>query len=190
MPISSTLGDLHDICQGAIDEAATAHPDCTFELLCGGDTIGDFDGARLSQVLSNLLNNAAQYRSDQKPVTLKASSNKTEWNITVTNFGREIPREFQRAIFDPLVQLSVSADQKGPATTSLGLGLFIAREITVAHGGLISVESSKKMVRYSPFRYRAHLIQGSKAAGSPSLRDWEQILTSGQAVQTTITDEP
>ncbi|WP_363506343.1 sensor histidine kinase [Burkholderia sp. LMU1-1-1.1] len=61
--------------------------------------------------------------------------------MTVTNFGREIAQESLRAIFDPLVQLSVSSEQKGPMNTSLGLGLFIAREITVAHGGTIGVES-------------------------------------------------
>lgn len=144
MPVAPSLGDLRDICQAAVDEAAAAHPDCEFLLTCGAETIGDFDGPRLSQVFSNLLNNAAQYRSDRKPVAIDARGDKSEWKITVTNFGREISAQAQRAIFNPLVQLPVSNDQKGPVSTSLGLGLFIAREITVAHGGSISVESSAK----------------------------------------------
>lgn len=144
MPISPTLADLRDICEHAIEEARAAHPDCEFVLRCDGETIGDFDAPRLSQVFSNLLNNAAQYRSDKKPVTLAAKGGKTEVVVTVTNFGREIASASLRAIFDPLVQLSVASDQKGPATTSLGLGLFIAREITVAHGGTIGVESDAK----------------------------------------------
>jgi signal transduction histidine kinase len=77
-------------------------------------------------------------------VTLATEGSKSEVVVTVTNFGREIAPESLRSIFDPLVQLSVSSDQKGPASTSLGLGLFIAREITEAHGGSISVESSAK----------------------------------------------
>jgi signal transduction histidine kinase len=99
------LGDLRDICQAAL-----------------GDTIGDFDGPRLAQVFSNLLNNAAQYRSDAQPVVIDPQGSKKEWIVTVTNFGSEISVESQRAIFDLLVQLPVSSDQKGPATTSLGPG--------------------------------------------------------------------
>jgi signal transduction histidine kinase len=144
MPIAPSLADLRDICQAAVDEATTAHPECEFLLKSEGETIGDFDAPRLSQVFSNLLNNAAQYRSGKKPVTLALRSEPTEMIVTVTNFGREISTESMRAIFDPLVQLSVSSDQKGPATTSLGLGLFIAREITLAHGGLIGVTSDAK----------------------------------------------
>lgn len=144
MPVCPSLGDLHDICETAVDEAREAHPDCEFKLISEGETIGDFDGPRLSQVFSNLLNNAAQYRSEQKPVTLKVEGSSNNFTVTVTNFGRQIASESLQAIFDPLVQLSVSSDQKGPASTSLGLGLFIAREITLAHGGEIKVDSSDK----------------------------------------------
>lgn len=144
MPVSPTLGDLRDICSQSVEEASAAHPDCKFELACHGETLGDFDGPRLAQVFSNLLNNAAQYRSGEKPVALRVSSSKCDFTVTVTNFGREIPPESLRAIFDPLVQLSPATDQKGPASTSLGLGLFIAREITLAHGGTIAVESNTK----------------------------------------------
>lgn len=144
MPISPNLGDLRDICQASVDEASAAHPECAFQLSSQGETIGDFDGPRLSQVFSNLLNNAAQYRSDEKPVTLAVKGGSRVLTVTVTNFGGEIASESLRAIFDPLVQLSVSSGQKGPASTSLGLGLFIAREITVAHGGSIDVESSAR----------------------------------------------
>lgn len=141
MPISASLGDLRDICQAALDEAATAHPECGFQLACHGDTIGDFDGPRLSQVFSNLLNNAAQYRGDARPVKLDVKEHGTGYTITVTNHGHPIAASSLRSIFDPMVQLAVTREQKGPASTSIGLGLFIAREITVAHGGTIDVQS-------------------------------------------------
>jgi signal transduction histidine kinase len=142
MPIAPSLADMRDICQATMDETSAAHPDCDFKLTCEGEMLGDFDGPRLSQVLSNLLNNAAQYRSGATPVIVAAKGDDKEMILTVTNFGREIPPQSLRAIFDPLVQLSVSGDQKGPSSTSLGLGLFIAREITVAHGGRIAVASN------------------------------------------------
>ena len=141
MPIFRGLGDLRDIAQASIDEAATAHPECAFQLSCHGDTIGDFDGPRLSQVFSNLLNNAAQYRGDARPVELDVTEQGDAYTITVTNYGHPIAPNSLRSIFDPLVQLSVSGAQKGPASTSIGLGLFIAREITIDHGGTIDVQS-------------------------------------------------
>ena len=65
--------------------------------------------------------------------------------VQVRNLGPVIPAASLKAIFDPLVQLSVTeGEQKGAPTSSLGLGLFIAREITTAHCGTVTAESSKE----------------------------------------------
>ena len=104
--------------------------------------IGDFDAARLAQLFSNLLNNAAQYRTDDQPVTITACGDADTAVVQVKNFGRQIPEASLKSIFDPLVQLAISDDQKAPNATSIGLGLFIAREIASAHGGTIGAESS------------------------------------------------
>lgn len=103
--------------------------------------IGDFDAPRLAQLFSNLLNNAAQYRSDDQPVTITACGDADTAVVQVTNFGRQIPAASLQAIFDPLVQLAMSDEHKAPNATSIGLGLFIAREIASAHGGTIGAES-------------------------------------------------
>jgi signal transduction histidine kinase len=142
IPIRPALADIGEICQTALDDAAASHPDCEFKLKVSGETIGDYDAPRLAQVFSNLLNNAAQYKGPKHPVTISACGDKEATIVQVTNFGPRIPQAALVAIFDPLVQLSVATDQKGPASTSLGLGLFIAREITLSHGGTIAVESS------------------------------------------------
>lgn len=63
--------------------------------------------------------------------------------VEVRNFGPIIPLESLKAVFDPLVQLEVVEGQPGRPATSLGLGLFIAQEITKAHGGSISVRSDQ-----------------------------------------------
>ena len=104
--------------------------------------IGDFDAARLAQLFSNLLNNAAQYRSDDQPVSITACGDADTAVVQVKNFGRQIPEASLKSIFDPLVQLAISDDHKAPNATSIGLGLFIAREIASAHGGTIGAESS------------------------------------------------
>ena len=144
IPIHPALADIVEICQSALEGASAAHPDCDFQLEMAGERIGDYDTARLAQVFSNLLNNAAQYKGDKHPVTISTFGDDEATIVKVKNFGPEIPRASLTAIFDPLVQLSVADEQKGPANTSMGLGLFIAREITKAHGGTIDVESSEE----------------------------------------------
>jgi signal transduction histidine kinase len=140
MPISPMLGDMLEICQAAVADASAAHPNCPFELQSVGEMIGDFDSPRLEQVISNLLSNAAQYRGNKHPVSIVATGDADTITVQVTNFGAEIPPGSLKAIFDPMVQLSVNEHQ-GRARTSMGLGLFIAREITLAHGGTIAAES-------------------------------------------------
>lgn len=57
------------------------------------------------------------------------------------NYGTPIPEEAIGTIFDPLVR---SADEElGQPSTSLGLGLFIVKEVVTAHGGAIEVSSSE-----------------------------------------------
>ena len=146
MPIRLALADMQEICQAALDDASAAHPECAFELKVSGDLMGDFDSARLQQVFSNLLNNAAQYCARNHPVTMLADGKDGMLSVRVKNHGPDIPAASLTAIFDPMVQLAVDAQQKGRAPTSLGLGLFIAREITVAHGGTITVESGSGTV--------------------------------------------
>ena len=144
IPLNLCRDDMRDICQAAMDDAQAGHPDCPFELEASGNLFGSFDTTRLQQLFSNLLNNAAQYRADSHPVTLTAQGDADTVTVHVCNRGPVIPAHSLQAIFDPLVQLSVEEDkQQGAPASSLGLGLFIAREITSAHGGTITAESNE-----------------------------------------------
>ncbi|WP_029526054.1 sensor histidine kinase [Polaromonas glacialis] len=144
IPLTLLPENMADICQAALDDAQAGYPDCPFELEASGDLSGAFDSARLQQLFSNLLNNAAQYRDDTRAVTITALGEADSITIQVCNHGPVIPAPSLQAIFDPLVQLSVEAGlQEGAPSSSLGLGLFIAREITTAHGGTITVASNE-----------------------------------------------
>lgn len=143
IPIVRHQTDVQDICQAAIDEVRLAYPECQFELNTSGVLEGAFDIARLKQALINLLTNAVQYRAKNHPVKVLASEEQEALLIQVQNQGPVIPQDSLQAIFNPLVQLAGDGHQEGRPSTSLGLGLFIARKITEAHSGAITAESSE-----------------------------------------------
>lgn len=142
MPMAPASADMGDIVQAALHNAASAHPDCVFELHSHGNLSGFFDDVRLQQVVVNLLANAAQYRAKGTNVVLNVAGHLEEVVLSVTNFGPAIPAESLETIFSAMVQLPVEGEQPGRPRTSLGLGLFIARETALAHGGSIQVAST------------------------------------------------
>ena len=141
IPIAAEMMDMMEICQPAMENARAVHPACPFEFAGTGDLRARFDRHRMQQVLSNLLNNAAQYRDQSAPVVMTAAGEADAVVVTVQNHGQLIPPEARQAIFDPLVRLPDDDGGNGRSLRSIGLGLFIAREITVGHDGTLEVES-------------------------------------------------
>jgi len=141
MPMAFADSDMLDICHAAVIDASAVHAHCSFVVNAKEPVLGCFDQIRLQQVFTNLLNNAAQYRGDEMPVTMTLSSDADSATISIQNSGALIPKEAIDAIFDPMVQLAIVPEQRERATTSLGLGLYIAKKIAEAHDGSIGVES-------------------------------------------------
>lgn len=132
--------DLLDMCQWAIEDANASHPRAEFKLHALGELIGEFDQARLQQLLTNLANNAAQYGAPGKPIIVEIVGETDRLLIHVRNEGPAIPGDALSTLFSSLVQLPTQECQARPRS-SLGLGLFIAKQIAVAHGGNIQVRS-------------------------------------------------
>jgi len=142
IPVKPKALDMAALCREAVDDARAAHPGCDFEFRSAGDLACNVDAPRLRQVLCNLLNNAAQYSARDRVVSLSAHGFAEAVAVQVRNFGSVIPADSITSIFDPLVQLKPDPQDRVRANTSIGLGLFIAREITLAHGGTIEATSS------------------------------------------------
>lgn len=119
------------------------YPHAKFIFKASGDTTGNLDDARLHQVFSNLLINAAHYGSKEHAIHISVTSETDTLVVEVMNRGIPIPAESLASIFSPMVQLTKDTPQDDRPATSLGLGLYIAREISEAHGGTIEVISTE-----------------------------------------------
>ena len=145
IPILREAANMDTICRTALDEVQSANPDAILNFESSGDLNGHFDPARFQQVLSNLLNNAVKYGESGSPVLLSARSETESITVQVKNSGNTIPSESLEIIFNPLIQLSSDKSNPNPRLTdSIGLGLFIAREIVKGHNGTVEVKSSEK----------------------------------------------
>lgn len=95
------------------------------------------DGKRLAQLFSNLLANALNYSPPDSIVEVNAFSTAQEFNLCVSNIGKQIPEAAMERLFQPFSRGEVEPNQKG-----LGLGLYIASEIANAHSGTLDVSST------------------------------------------------
>lgn len=96
------------------------------------------DRARLTQVLSNLLSNAAKFSPAGGTIRLEASTDDVRVRISVIDHGLGIPEGFKSNIFSKFAQADASATRKKSGT---GLGLNIAKSLVELMGGKIGFDS-------------------------------------------------
>jgi signal transduction histidine kinase len=140
MPISPAPVDLKAVGCEVAAEIQAANPARRITCDAHGDLTLFADDARLRQVLSNLLGNAVQHGSSDAPVTLSLAGEGADVVLSVHNGGAPIPADLIPTIFDPLVRANVAPTRR---QGSIGLGLYIVREIVTAHGGSVDVTSSE-----------------------------------------------
>lgn len=134
------------LCTRVAREVEAAFPDSRIELTQEGDMQGRWDEHRVAQALSNLMSNAIKYGAADAPVSVALDGTAAdEVVVAVHNQGAEIPPETLESLFQPLVR----GETGDPTGTSLGLGLFIVREIAIAHGGAVEVDSSDQGTTFS-----------------------------------------
>lgn len=142
LPVRRAPVHLGPVLRQAVEELEALHPGRSLALRCSGELEGSFDGARLAQMLSNLVSNAIQHGDAASPVDIAVDGAHDTLSITVRNQGPPIPPALHAQIFRPLLRNAVPRDPHQAASSGLGLGLFIAREIARAHGGQIRLDSS------------------------------------------------
>jgi signal transduction histidine kinase len=145
LPIFCAPMSMRDACQLAIDEIAALHPQRAFNLDAQGVLLGNWDGARIGQMLSNLIGNAAEHSFPNTPIRVRCYESDGCVLIDVRNQGRPVPASQRHRIFEPLARGSnVTGGAPDRGGRHLGLGLYIACEIAKAHGGTIKLASSEE----------------------------------------------
>jgi signal transduction histidine kinase/ActR/RegA family two-component response regulator/transcriptional regulator with GAF, ATPase, and Fis domain len=99
----------------------------------------DADRGRLTQVVTNLLNNAAKYTPTGGQITLSARADGDHVSLEVADNGRGIAPDLLPRVFEAFTQGRQGLDRK---TGGLGLGLAIARQLIVGHEGTIEARSA------------------------------------------------
>ncbi|MFP2904273.1 ATP-binding protein [Pyxidicoccus sp. 3LFB2] len=128
------LGALVEDAAARLQDAAES-TGSTLRLQLEAPLVGRFDRLRLDQVVTNLLQNAIKYGAGA-PVDVRLERVGSAARLTVRDEGIGIAPEDQERIFGRF-ERAVSARRYG----GFGLGLWISRQVVVAHGGTVSVVS-------------------------------------------------
>ncbi len=154
--------DLTPLLVDELKQHRAANPRTRVELTMEGDLTGQWDGRRLQQVLRKLFSNASAYGSEDAPVRVTVRGDDAWVRIEVANRGPVIEPAVAQILFDPLQR--GSTEKSRAKKDGLGLGLYIVREITRAHGGEVAVQSDAEATVFSVL-----LPRRSKASGIPSM---------------------
>lgn len=139
---------LDEFARHTLDEINAVYPERILALQNHGDMQGQWDRTRLHQALSNLVFNALKYGDAALPIDVVIDgSRQDEVQLTVHSVGKPIAPHLLPRLFDPLVRELRDGDSDSDASrlplagANLGLGLYVVREIALAHGGSVNVVS-------------------------------------------------
>ncbi len=103
-----------------------------------GRPTGVWDPERLAQAIGNLVGNALQHGDAERPVTVRVRAGEGRAELSVHNHGAPIPPELLPGLFEPFQRGLFPGALDG----SIGLGLYIVRQVAVGHGGEVRVLST------------------------------------------------
>jgi signal transduction histidine kinase len=136
LAIDAVVADLRAVVSEAVATFRRGHLGPVTLALPDGPLPAPVDGARIEQVLLNLLENAARYSPKATPIAVGIARKATAVRVTVRDGGPGVPADEQKRVFDRFVR---GAAAEG--TGGLGIGLYLCRIIVERHGGAIGVDS-------------------------------------------------
>jgi signal transduction histidine kinase/ActR/RegA family two-component response regulator len=143
------------------------------------------DGVRLSQVVSNLLTNAAKYTDPGGHITLSAGRDGDMAFIRVEDNGIGLDPSMRHRIFDLFVQADHAATR---AQGGLGVGLTLARTLVDMHDGTIEADS-RGLGQGSVFTVKLPLLAGSPPEDEPQDTVGESDTTGRRGLRVLVVDD-
>ena len=128
---------LHQVIAHAVDELRVAFPKATLVHHAEGQGDACLDADRVQQIIGNLVANSVAYGDLQRPITITSRLGGGACEVAVHNDGAVIPEALLAVLFEPMTR---GTDQ-GSEVRSVGLGLYIVRELAKVHGGDVAVRS-------------------------------------------------
>ena len=133
-----TKFDLALLVQSVIKSLTLTYGD-RFNTQIEENLVGNWSEAHLRRLIENLINNAVKYGDLNQPIAVKLSRESLQRvKLSVHNFGEPISREDQGALFEQYTRTESALESGKPGW---GLGLALVKEIAIAHGGEVSVQS-------------------------------------------------
>lgn len=139
MKLQRVACDLGEAIAEEIELLRAGLPEASIALQVEGQVRGAFDDTRVREAIHNLVTNAAKYGDERAEIRVSLTGQTDHVLIAVSNAGEPLSGDALNTLFDPLRRGS-NAAHKGEHT-SLGLGLFLVREIATAHGGDVTARS-------------------------------------------------
>jgi PAS domain S-box-containing protein len=121
------------------------------------------DPVRLSQIVSNLLNNAAEYGPRERTIGLSASAERGQAVLRVTGTAVPLSTDTLERAFEPFAALDRPRERP---VDSLGLGLTLVKRLVDLHGGRVGAFSSGPDQGHD-FVVRLPLLADAEAASEP-----------------------
>jgi len=179
--LNRTRVELHGIVMKAVEMAAPLFEQKRHQLVIDVPERGLVlwgDEHRLTQVVSNLLTNAARYTDDGGHVTVRAFERDALAVLAVKDDGDGIAPEQLPRLFEAFVQ--APTDQRSSAG-GLGLGLALVKRFTEMHGGAVKAESDG-LKKGSTFTVELPLATGAQLQPKPSAPRRERPAEPGRRV--------
>jgi sigma-B regulation protein RsbU (phosphoserine phosphatase) len=148
IPVRRARHDVADIARAAVDEAMLTNPILAISVVSDGDCEAECDADRITQVLINLISNAATHGRSAAPIVVSVAHAGDELRVGVINENAlgPIPDGLLPHLFEPFNQ---GRTRDGFHRRSVGLGLYIANHIMKGHGGRIDVASTKRTTTFT-----------------------------------------
>ncbi len=160
IPVSRRPVNLRGLARHAFDEVHLTYADRHATYVHEGEETGVWDGDRIAQLIGNLVGNAFQHSPSDSTVHVVTRGRDDEAVIEVRNAGVAIPPDQVARLFEPYQR----GTSTGSAQRSIGLGLYISRQIVTAHAGTIDVRSTDEGETVFTVRLPRHTTASGAAA--------------------------